>query len=88
MEVTLIRTGGIIPITKKAITDADWTKKEMNELINLLSIDENPGQKRDAAQYKLKLNDQTFSIDLEKIPLKYTDVFDRLKDNLQIVKPT
>lgn len=87
MEVTLIRTGGIIPITKKAITDTDWTENEINELVNLLSADEAPAQMRDAAQYQLKLNDQTFSIDLEKIPLKYTDVFDRLKDNLKIVKP-
>jgi len=59
----------------------------MGELINLLSTDETPGKMRDNTQYQLILNDQAFSIDLEKVPVKYKEVFEKLKDNLQIVKP-
>ena len=87
MQITLIRTGGIIPITKKADKEVDWSQDEMNELLKLISEDEDPGQKRDATGYQLKNNAGTFSIDLEKVPALYKKTFDELKDNLTIVKP-
>ncbi len=87
MEITLIRTGGIIPMLKKAKKEINWSKKELEELINTIKADDKPGKMRDNTQYQLMYNDQAYSIDLEKIPPKYKKAFDSLKDNLQIMKP-
>ncbi len=86
MEITLIRTGGIIPMLKKATKEIEWNEKEMDELINAIRADDNPGKMRDNTQYQLKYNGKTFSIDFEKIPKKYKKTFESLKENLQIVK--
>ncbi|WP_018612541.1 hypothetical protein [Segetibacter koreensis] len=87
MKITLQRTGGIIPLKKIADTEVDWTEKEIDELIKSVSTVDEPGKMRDSTQYHLIYKGQPVSIDLEKIPIKYRDVFERLKDNLQIVKP-
>jgi hypothetical protein len=87
MLITLFRTGGIIPMTKKAEKDVDWTEDEMRELLKTIETgEEGPGQKRDATGYQLMYNAGTFSIDWEKIPAKYMKTFEDLKDNLKIEK--
>lgn len=87
MHVTLIRTGGIIPITKKAETDVDWTEKEMNGLLQAISSrGGGPGLSRDAMNYQLITDAGTISIDLEKVPAKYKKTFEELKDKLTVVK--
>lgn len=87
MEITFIRTGGIIPLTKKSKTAVDWSEDEIQELIKSIRTDDKPGNMRDNTQYELMYKDKNFSIDLEKIPKKYKKIFEWLKDNLQIVKP-
>jgi hypothetical protein len=88
MLITLIRTGGFIPITKKAEKEVDWSESEMRQLLDQIEKkDEGPGQARDATEYQLMYNAGTFSIDWDKIPAKYKKMFDELKDNLAIVKP-
>ncbi|MCW3081439.1 hypothetical protein [Segetibacter sp.] len=87
MRITLLRTGGIIPVTKKAEKNVDWTSDELSELIKVIKNEEGAGQKRDATGYQLKYNAGTFSIDWEKIPAKYKKTFEELKDDLAIVKP-
>ena len=87
MKINLVRTGGIIPVVKKAATEVDWGEKEISELLNSSITDETPGKMRDSTQYQLAVDDKTFSIDLEKVPPEYKEVFDKLKDDLQIVKP-
>ncbi|WP_147203627.1 hypothetical protein [Segetibacter aerophilus] len=87
MRITLLRTGGIIPITKKAEKEVNWTSAELKELIQAIeSKDDGPGQRRDASDYQLKYNAGTISIDWEKIPASYKKTFEELKDNLTIVK--
>lgn len=87
MEINLLRTGGIIPILKKATKEVDWSENEIEELLDSIRIaNDDPGRMRDNNQYQLLYNDKTFSIDLEKIPPKYKKAFENLKDNLQIVK--
>lgn len=85
MRVTLLRTGGIIPMTKKAEKNVDWTSDELSKLIKVIK-NEDSNQKRDATAYQLKYDAGTFSIDWEKIPAKYKKTFEELKDNLVIVK--
>ncbi len=87
MEITLIRTGGMIPMLKKAKKEVDWSEKELDELINMIKTDNKPGKMRDNTQYELMYNDQAYSINLEKIPAKFKKTFETLKDDLQIVKP-
>ncbi len=87
MLITLIRTGGIIPITKKAEKEVNWSEDELSKLLKVIKIDDkDAGQKRDANEYQLMNNSETFSIDPEKVPTKYKKTFDELKDNLRIVK--
>jgi hypothetical protein len=87
MRVTLIRTGGIIPITKKAEQEVDWTGDELKNLIQTIETKDNgPAQQRDGSEYQLQHDAGTFSIDWEKIPASYKKTFEALKDDLTIVK--
>ncbi|MCW3115594.1 MAG: hypothetical protein JWR18_3990 [Segetibacter sp.] len=86
MRITLIRNGGIIPMTKKAEKDVDWSEDEMKGLLKTIKNDEDAGEKRDASGYQVVYNAATHSIDWDKIPAKYKKTFEELKDNLKIVK--
>lgn len=87
MQVTLLRTGGIIPMLKKTTREVDLSEEEMNELIDAIRVEnDNQGKMRDNTLHQLIFNDQTFTVDLEKVPQKYKKTFDSLKDSLQIVK--
>lgn len=88
MEITLLRTGGIIPMLKKATKEVNWSENEMSELIKSITAESNyPEKMRDNTEYQLLYNNETFSIDLEKVPEKYKKTIEGLKDNLQVVKP-
>lgn len=86
MLITLTRTGGLIPMTKQAEKEVDWSEQEMKQLLEVIKDEEGPGQKRDASGYELKYKGGTFSIDIEKVPPPYKNTFDDLKQNMQIVK--
>lgn len=95
MHITLTRTGGIIPVTKKAETEVSLTENEMQEIRNSAEIKENKNTlMRDSTAYMLSYNNDSFEInvdfeiDVDKVPAKYKAMFDALKDNLRIVKPT
>lgn len=89
MLITLLRFGGIIPITKKAEKEVDWTDEEMTALLSVIKDDDAGHEnKRDVTGYELKYNAGTFSINMEKVPAKYKKIFDDLVDDLVIVKPT
>lgn len=87
MQITLLRTGGIIPMTKKAEKDVSWSEQEAQELMKTIGIENyKPGESRDATGYQLTLNNETIAIDWEKIPLKYQKTFEELKDSLKPVR--
>ncbi len=87
MKVTLLRTGGIMPMLKKATKEVNLSEKEMNELIDCIRVEiDNQGKMRDSTLHQLIFNNQTFSVDLEKVPQKFKKTFDSLRDSLQIVK--
>ena len=87
MHITLIRTGGIVPITKKAETHVDWSEKEMNSLLKAISSSGGgPGKSRDATTYELVTDAGITPIDLENVPAKFKKTFDELKDKLAVVK--
>jgi hypothetical protein len=87
MRITLLRTGGFIPMTKKAETEVNWTDEEMEKLIDKIKIeDDEPGNKRDATSYQLMYAGGTYPIDIEKVPPEYGSTFDELKNNLKVSK--
>jgi len=86
MHITLIRSGGFIPVTKKAETDVSWTDAELQALLTKIEADDEPGNRRDATSYELETNAGTCSIDIDKVPAQYAGVFNELKNNLKIVK--
>jgi hypothetical protein len=84
MRITLLRTGGFIPITKKAETEVNWSNEEMEKLMDKIRIeDDEPGNKRDATSYQLMYDGGTCPIDIEKVPPEYRSTFDELKNNLK-----
>jgi len=85
MKITLVRTGGFIPITKKSEKEVDWTDDEFKLLVSTIKTD-GRGAARDNTSYLIKSKAGTFPIDWGKIPAKYVDTFEELKDNLAIVK--
>jgi len=88
MKITLFRTGGILPITKKAEKEVDWSEEETRKLIEIIKVeDDSPVTMRDGTTYQIMNNAGTFSIDFEKVPAEYKKTFEELKDNLKVVKP-
>ena len=86
MEISLVRIGGIIPILKKASINVDFNNKEIDELINLIKVNDAPGKMRDNTQYQIIYNGTSFNIDLDKVPQKYKETFEKLKNDLKIIK--
>jgi hypothetical protein len=84
MKITLIRKGGIIPITKKAEQEVSWSEEEIQSLIDEIKKNDEPGIARDSTNYLLNCNNETFAIDWDKIPGEYIKTFENLKDNLAI----
>jgi hypothetical protein len=86
MQIALVRTGGFIPLRKKAEAEVNWSEQELMQLIETIKLENaGPGKLRDATGYHLEINDQTVPIDLDKIPANYQSTFEDLKDNLQPV---
>lgn len=85
MQIALVRTGGIIPLKKRAEAEVDWSEQELMQLIKTIKLENTgPGISRDATAYHLEIRDQTVPIDLNKIPQNYQSTFEELKDNLKI----
>jgi hypothetical protein len=84
MKITLLRTGGLLPITKKAEQEVKWTEEEITSLLNLIKANDQPGQARDNTNYTLKYSAGTFPIQWEKIPAEYLETFNGLKEKLMV----
>jgi hypothetical protein len=87
MEITLKRSGGIIPVQKVATKKVDWSEQELDAIIAASTRKEAPLTRgRDETGYFLEVNGQLIPIDLDKIPAAYKTVFDNLKKNLKPLK--
>ena len=84
MEITLKRKGGIIPLTKKASTEVNWTEKELAALIKKIEIKEQvPSNVADGTCYYLTVNNQEMPVELQKVPPSFSSVFQQLKADLR-----
>ncbi|MEP7141223.1 MAG: hypothetical protein ABI707_00070 [Ferruginibacter sp.] len=88
MKIKLVQSGGLLPVTKEAVTEVDWTKDESEHLLNQIAVDDNQKSSmvRDGIDHTIEINNKEVAVNLEKASGKYAEVFDHLKKNLKIVK--
>lgn len=87
MKITLVRTGGIIPLKKKAEVVVNWDANELEQLKTAvkpsLSAADNV---RDGIEYHIQYDEIAFPVEWSKIPTKYKAMLEKLKKNLVIEK--
>ena len=87
MKIKLVRTGGFIAVTKAAETEVDLTDKELDRLLDVIKPDHSAHRIKDGTYYEVTAGTTRKPVDLEKVPAEYKALFNKLKDNLKIVKP-
>jgi hypothetical protein len=85
MKIKLIRTGGIIPITKAAEAEVEITAHELEGLLEKIQPDSPAGRIKDGNYYELTAGNSRTPVDLEKIPDEYKALFSKLKSDLKII---
>ncbi len=86
MKIRLVRSGGFIPLIKKAETETEMSEQELTGLLDLIQADPSAPRIKDGNSWELEIGERTTAIDPEKVPDEYKELFDKLKDNLKIVK--
>ena len=87
MKITLVRTGGFIPLKKTAETEVNWTEDEIEQLKSIVQPSaQKSGNVRDGIDYHLLYDDKSFVIDWQKIPTKYKALLEKLKGKLAVEK--
>jgi hypothetical protein len=86
MIIRLIRTGGFIPVTKVSETKVDFSDQELANLLVTIKHDTAAPKIKDGQYYELNVGTDSTPIDLEKVPDKYKDLFNKLKSDLKIIK--
>jgi hypothetical protein len=86
MIIRLIRTGGFIPVTKVSETKVDFSDQELANLLVTIKHDTAAPKVKDGQYYELNVGTDSTPIDLEKVPDKYKDLFNKLKSDLKIIK--
>ena len=84
-----MQSGGLLPITKEASTEVDWTQEECASLLKEIAVPANKSQKslvRDGIDHSIEINGKETQINVEKAPGKFAVVLDQLKNNLKILK--
>ena len=86
MKIKLIRTGGFIPITKMSEADVNFTDQELVRLIEVIKPDPSSQRIKDGNSYQINIGAKNTPVDLEKVPEEYRELFNKLKNELKIVK--
>jgi hypothetical protein len=86
MKIQLIRTGGFIPITKRAEADVDHTEQEIGQLLEIIRSGPSAPRVKDGTYYRLKVGSVESTIDMEKVPGEYKALFEKLKKDLKVMK--
>lgn len=86
MKIKLIRTGGFLPITKEAEADVNLSDKEVKHLLEIIQPDRIASPIKDGHYYLLEIGINSTTVDLEKVPDEYKSIFNKLKDDLKIIK--
>ena len=87
MKIKLVQSGGFLPVTKEAVTDADWTEEDSEELLKHIAINDGASSPiRDGIDYTLEIGGREVMVNLEKASGKYATVLNKLKKDLKVVK--
>lgn len=88
MKIKLIETGGILPITKVASAEVDWTSTECEAMLKKIAVlnTKDASGVRDGKDHILEINGKEITINLNKADGKFAAVLDELKTKLKIIK--
>ena len=86
MKIKLIRTGGLIPVTKISETEVTLTEKELISLLDSLQPEPAAHRIKDGNYYEVTVGKYRSPVDLEKVPDRYKELFSKLKSDLRIIK--
>jgi hypothetical protein len=86
MIIKLIRTGGLIPLTKTAETDIEISDQELSALLEKIQTPSNAPRIKDGTTFSIVAGSKTIAVDLDKVPPKFQALFSKLKNDLKITK--
>ena len=88
MKIKLIQSGGLLPVTREAVSEVNWTKEEISKLLKRISLKANPGAMaiRDGIDHTIEIDDKEVAVDLNRASGKYAETFNQLRSNLKTVK--
>jgi hypothetical protein len=86
MKIKLIRTGGFLPITREAEADVNLSDIQVKQLLEIIQPDRIPSPVKDGHYYLLDIGTKSTLVDLEKVPDEYKSIFNKLKNDLKIIK--
>ena len=86
VKIKLVRTGGFIPVTKAVEAEVNLTDQELHKLLKIIQSGTSAYRVKDASYYELKVGNSSTPVDLEKVPDEYKALFNKLKNDLRIIK--
>lgn len=88
MKIKLVQSGGFLPVTKEAVTEADLSKEECENMLKQIAVTAKHKSSlvRDGIGYTIELNNKEIDIDIEKASGKSAEILEYLKKNMKIVK--
>ena len=88
MKIKLQRLGGLLPITREATTEVDWSDDELQQLLKHIRAEEDQNtMSRDATSDFLEVKGEIIPVNTQKVPAKFKAEFEKLKGALKPVKP-
>ncbi len=73
-------------MTKVSETEVNLTEQELGSLLSIIKPDPDAFRVKDGTYYELAVGSNTTPVDLEKVPDEYKTIFNRLKNDLKIVR--
>lgn len=87
MKLKLIQTGGFAGLTKSSQKEIDLTEQELEDLVNSLSREDEPGPARDAINHILVIDDeQKITFSPEAVRGKWRLTIDQMLSDLEYEK--
>jgi hypothetical protein len=86
MKIKLIRTGGLLPVTKVAETEVYLSETEIIRLLDAIKPDPAARHIKDGNYYEITIGTSSSPVDMNNIPNEYKDLFSKLKGELKIMK--
>jgi hypothetical protein len=86
MKITLVRTGGLIPVTKAVETEVEIGEEELESLLDKIEAGTAEPRVPDGNTWQMGYGKRNVTIDPGKIPEEYYMLFEKLKSEMKFVK--